>query len=89
MAYVTQGMRQKMAGDARYERELRSLKTQGEMVPVPFEWFTKRTAKALLFPTYGWVPESCLAWDRNGQRLPWSIGREDDQLLIARRFAPA
>lgn len=88
MAYVTQGMRQKMASDAAYERELRGLKRQGEMVPVPFEWLTRQTRDAVQFPTYGWVPKVCIAWAQRdtGLRLPWSCGREGDQLLIASRF---
>lgn len=91
MAIVTQAVRNKMARDAAYERELRGLKRQAadEMVVVPFEWQTQQTDKAVKFRTYGWVPKVCIAWERNGQRLPWSLGGEGDQFLIARRFVPA
>jgi hypothetical protein len=91
MAYVTRGMRDRMANDSQYERELRGMRRHSadEMVPVPFEWQKSQTRDAVLFPTYGWVPTACIAWERNGQRLPWSIGCADDKFLIARRFAPA
>jgi hypothetical protein len=92
VAYVTRGMRQKMASEAAYERQLRGMKRQSadEMVPVPFEWQRKQTRDAVLFPTYGWVPVSCIAWVQRGTgtKLPWCCGREDDQFTIARRFVP-
>jgi len=87
MAYVTKLMRQKMALAARDEREARGMKKNREMVEVPFEWQTKQTAEAVLFPTYGWVPVVALRWRRDGKELPWSAGRQGDTFLMAKEFA--
>ena len=89
MAYVTKGMRQKFARDARYEREMLALKTKREMVQVPFEWPTAQTAKAVKFPSYGWVPAVALRWKQKdtGLDLPWSGGRDGDTFFMAKEFA--
>lgn len=92
MAQVTRMMREMMSREFQIERQMRGLKRQAadEMVPVTFEWQLKQTSDAVLFPTYGWVPISCIAWvqSETGTKLPWSSGRDGDQFMIARRFAP-
>jgi hypothetical protein len=92
MAQVTRMLREMMNHDFQVERQMRDLKRQAadEMVPVAFEWQLKQTSSAVLFPTYGWVPISCIAWVQRGTgaKLPWSCGRDGDQFLIALRFVP-
>ena len=91
MARVGWHMGQHLNEQAAAERETRAFDRQNpeEFVAVPFEWLRRQTRDAVLFPTFGWVPVSCLAWEQKGtgKRLPWSCGREQDQLLMARKFA--
>lgn len=87
-ARVTTMVRQKMARDARDEREMVALKRDREMVEVPFEWQSKQTAKAILFPSYGWVPAVAVRWRKaDGTVVPWSCGYQGDTFLMAREFA--
>jgi hypothetical protein len=69
MAIVGRAIREKQASDAQYERELRGLKSNREMVEVPFEWHGAITAKAIKLPSYGWVPLAAIRC-KHGIRKP-------------------
>lgn len=80
---------QKMRAEAQYESELQYLKRNPDrdFVEVPFEWQTAQTAKAVRFPSYGWIPKVALRWRREGLILPWAGGgRQGDVFLIAKDF---
>ena len=83
-ARVTNMMREKMAREFESERLERAMKRdKSEYVDVAFEWHTKQTAKAILFPTYGWVPKVAIRW-RKADGLVVTSGREGDQMMIAK-----
>lgn len=89
MAYICRAMRQKQKADHQYETEMAAMKRGKDrlFIQVPHEWHTKQTKDAVLFPSYGWVPKASIQWNRNGMRLPWSIGtNHTDKLLIAAEF---
>lgn len=86
-AYVTRGMREKMASDAAHDRAARAVKVKRPMTPVPFEWHTAQTKDAVKFPSYGWVPVDAIRWQKaDGTVVGWPAGRQGDQLLIASEF---
>ena len=90
MVYVCRAIREKQAADAQVEREMLAMKRaeNREFVEVPFEWQTKQTARAALFPSYGWVPHIAMRWRKgDGTIVPWSVGRNGDVFLMAADFA--
>jgi len=88
-AYVGKALREQMAARNRHEREMRGMRREREMVEVPFEWHAKQTDKAVLFPSYGWVPTVAIRWRKpDGQIVPWSSGHNaTDAFLLAKEFA--
>lgn len=87
MVYVCKSLRQKLTADFCRDRETLAVKGRKDWIEVPFEWQTKQTLKAVLFPSYGWVPRAALAWRRGDMVLPWSLGRDGDTFLMAHEFA--
>lgn len=90
MARVGSLILAKQARDAQIEREERAMKSSAdrEFVEVPFEWQTKVTDKAALFPSYGWVPLVAMRWRKaDGKIVVWSLGRQNDTFLMAAEFA--
>lgn len=70
------------------DNEARSVAKVVDWVEFPYEWQTKQTLKAVLFPKYGWVPRSAIAWRKpDGKVYPWSDGYSDtDTFLLAGWF---
>ena len=87
MVTYAPGVIARQNAQAQHERLNAALKTQCDMVDVPMEWHSKQTTKAVLFPTYGWVPKVAIRWRRkDGMILPWDSGHADDQLMISAEF---
>lgn len=90
MAYIPRHLREQMSANARHEHGMAAMKRVKniEFVEVPFEWQTKQTANAALFPSYGWVPHEMLRWRTDaGTVVPWDCGRQGDTFLMAAEFA--
>lgn len=80
VAYTPRHLRQQMAAMKRLQ--------DVEFVEVPFEWQTKQTPDAAIFPSYGWVPHEMLRWrTADGTVVPWCCGRQGDTFLMAAEFA--
>jgi hypothetical protein len=91
MAYVAKFVRARLRADALYERELAAIRKvkPEDWIEFPYERHAQQTDKAVRFPTYGWLPRTAIAWRQTqgsapGTIIPWSLGREYDQFLIAR-----
>ncbi|HUD73673.1 MAG TPA: hypothetical protein VMQ76_01270 [Terracidiphilus sp.] len=90
MVVVCRALREQLAASAQIEREMVALKgtADRDFVEVPFEWQMKQTAKAALFPSYGWVPHVALRWRKaDGTVVSWSLGHAEDTFLMAVEFA--
>ncbi len=89
MAYTAKFVRARLAADAQYERELAAIKKIKAWREVPWEWHTKQTAKAVFFPSYGWVPRVAIGGRApDGLIVPWSQFRNSyHTFLLAEWFA--
>lgn len=87
MVRVARFVQEKLNRDAEIERQTVALKKNKNVVWIekPFEWQKKQSLKAILFPTYGWVPKTAVAWRKpDGLIVPWSLGHNDtDTFLLA------
>jgi hypothetical protein len=87
MAYTAKFVRDQMAASAAYDRQASSIKRNGDWREVAFEWQTRQTDKAVLFPSYGWVPKSAIAGRApDGTIVPWAGYREGYPFLLAGWF---
>jgi hypothetical protein len=86
MATYGRALRQAAAVRGEHDRLTRSLcRDFGEYVAVPFEWQTKQTGKAVLFPTYGWVATSLIRCRKaDGKVYGWDLMREGDEFMLPR-----
>jgi hypothetical protein len=84
MAIYGRALRQAAAARNEHARLARSLKRDfGEYVVVPFEWQTKNTGKACLFPTYGWVATSLIRCRKaDGKVYGWDQFHEGDEFML-------
>ena len=70
-----------------HERLMAAMRRKREMVDVEYEIQTKVTDKAVLFPSYGWIPKVSIRWRlSDGSVVPWDCGRAGDQMMIDRYF---
>ena len=87
MAIYGKLLREQAGAAADQDKHDRALKCDRDMIAVAFEWHTNQSDKAVLFPSYGWVPAVAIRWRKsNGAIVPWLNGRATDTLLIAREF---
>jgi hypothetical protein len=88
MAYTAKFVRQRLAADAEYERELVAIKRVKDWRAVAWEWHTKQTARAVFFPSYGWAPKVAIAGRApDGLIVPWVQFRNGyHQFLLAGWF---
>jgi hypothetical protein len=81
-------VRQALNSQAEYERESAAIKRVKGWVAKPWEWHKKQSAKAVFFPSYGWVPRVAIAGrTRDGLIVPWvQFRNEDHEFLLADWF---
>lgn len=83
MARTANFVRQRLAADAAYDRELSAIKKVCGWREVAWEWHTKQTEKAVHFPTYGWVPRVAIAGRApDGRIVPWSQFRNSYHVFL-------
>ena len=88
MAYTAKFVRARLAADAEYEREAHAIKRVNDWVETPWEWHDKQTAKAVHFPTHGWVPKVAIGGRTpKGLIVPWmGFKNKAHTFLLAKWF---
>jgi hypothetical protein len=83
MAYVAKFVRHRLAADAEDARERAAIARVKAWREVPWEWHNKQTARAVRFPTYGWVPKVAIAGrTKDGRIVPWTQFRNEDHTFL-------
>jgi len=83
VAKVCKAVVQKQNREAALEREEVAVARVKEWVATAYEPQTKQTFKAILFPSYGWVPKTACGWMKpDGTVLPWSGTTSDGDVFV-------